>query len=266
MARQLGLSYSFNLQRPTDVKPSTPKLLAILAMTFLTTQVLADKKPNILFIFTDDQSHRSVSCYPEAPDWVNTPNIDSLAENGVRFANCYMGTWCMAVRATLLTGHQTYGVNSMRMQGEYPSSAYDPKQCPFWPAVFRKQGYQTAQIGKWHTGVDNGFGRDWDFQKVWNRPAFPGNSGNYFDDQLIQTNGPKPVMTKGYSSDNYTKWAEEYIRGGHGKDKDKPFYLWLCYGAVHGPFTPAKRHYDRYPNSKIPIPKDIYPPLSLIHI
>ena len=40
-------------------------------------------------------------------------------------------------------------------------------------------------------------------------------------------------MTKGYSTDNYTKWAEEYIRGGHGKDKEKPFYLWLCYGVLN---------------------------------
>ena len=261
MARQLELTHSFNFQRPANVKLLNSKFLSALAIVFLTAQVSAQETPpNILFIFTDDQSHRSVSCYPEAPDWVNTPNIDSLARTGVRFAHCYMGTWCMAVRATLLTGHQTYGVRSMRMEGEYPSSKYDPEKCPFWPSVFRKKGYQTAQIGKWHTGVDNGYGRDWDFQKVWNRPAFPANSGNYFDQQLIQTNGPKPVMTQGYSTDNYTKWAEEYIRGGHGKNKEKPFYLWLCYGAVHGPFTPAKRHYGDYPKSKIKIPKDIYPP------
>ncbi|MGB0580600.1 MAG: sulfatase, partial [Limisphaerales bacterium] len=45
-----------------------------------------DERPNILFIYTDDQSHRTVSCYPESFDWVNTPNIDSLAKNGVRFS------------------------------------------------------------------------------------------------------------------------------------------------------------------------------------
>ena len=62
---------------------------------------------------------------------------------------------------------------SMTMEGTYPGSKYDPKQCPFVPAQFRKQGYHTAQIGKWHTGTDTGFGRDWDFQIVWNRPAHP---------------------------------------------------------------------------------------------
>ena len=131
------------------------------------------KKPNILFILSDDQSHRSVGCYPEAPDWVKTPHIDSLAQDGIRFAHCYMSSWCMAARATLLTGHQSYGVKSMRMEGEYPGSLYNSEDCPFWPSVFRKDGYQTAQIGKWHTGVDNGFGRDWDFQKCGTVPHSP---------------------------------------------------------------------------------------------
>ncbi len=224
----------------------------------------ADDRPNILFIFTDDQSHRSVGCYPEAYDWVKTPNIDDLAEKGVRFANCYMGSWCMASRAMFLTGRYTYGIQSMRMEGEYPGSEYDPEECPFFPAEFRKGGYHTAQIGKWHTGTDNGFGRDWDFQMVWNRPALPGNSGKYFDGQLIQVNGEKEKLIEGYSTDNYTDWAVDYIEGKRGRtessESDKPWFLWLCYGAVHAPFTPADRHLDAYPGVKAKIPEDIYPP------
>ena len=111
------------------------------------------ERPNILFIYTDDHSYRSVSCYPEAYDWVHTPNINRLAEQGVRFTHAYIGTWCMPSRATLLTGHLQYGVESMRMVGRYPGSEYDPQQCPFWPKVFRRHGYVTAQIGKWHTGT-----------------------------------------------------------------------------------------------------------------
>ena len=216
-------------------------------------------QPNILFIYTDDHSHRTVSCYPEAFPWVNTPNIDRLAKRGVRFTHAYIGTWCMASRATMLTGHHPYGVESMRMVGEYPGSEYDPAKCRFWPSVFRKNGYVTAQIGKWHTGTDTGHGRDWDYQVVWNRPRHQENAGNYYKDQLIETNGGKAKMVKGYSTDNYTRWADEFIRGKH-RDPKKPWYLWVCYGAVHGPFTPAKRHLDAYPNPKVPIPKDIYSP------
>ncbi len=130
----------------------------------------AEDRPNILFIFTDDQSHRTVSCYKEAYPWVKTPNIDALAAQGVRFTHAYMGTWCMPSRATMLTGHHQFGVESMRMQGTYPGSIYDPEKCPFWPSIFRMHGYSTAQIGKWHTGVDSGYGRDWDHQIVWSRP------------------------------------------------------------------------------------------------
>ena len=237
-------------------------LLGLFVYGFGSTSKLlsaAEKQPNILLIYTDDQSHRTVSCYPEAYDWVKTPHIDQLAKDGIRFTHAYVGTWCMPSRAALLTGHHPYGVQSMRMEGEYPGSTYDPKQCPFWPSVFRQNGYSTAQIGKWHTGTDTGFGRDWDYQVVWNRPRHIKNSGAYFYDQLLETNGGKAVKTAGYSTDNYTNMAADFIRG-ENRDKQKPWYLWLCYGAVHGPFTPAERHMDTYPNAKIPIPSDIYPP------
>ena len=64
-----------------------------------------DTGPNILFIYTDDQSYRTVSAYPEAFEWVDTPNIDRLAAQGVRFSHAYIGTWCMPSRATMLTGY-----------------------------------------------------------------------------------------------------------------------------------------------------------------
>jgi arylsulfatase A-like enzyme len=235
-------------------------VFAVIALSQAVALSAAERdRPNILFIYTDDHSHRTVSCYPEAYDFVHTPNIDKLAENGVRFTHAYIGTWCMPSRAAMLTGHQQYGVESMRMVGRYPGSEYDPEKCPFWPSVFRKEGYVTAQIGKWHTGVDTGYGRDWDYQVVWNRPRYQENSGNYYDNQLIETNGGEPVMTKGYTTDRYTDLAEEFIQGEH-RDAEKPWYLWLCFGAVHGPFTPAERHLESYPEIKVPTPADIFPP------
>ncbi len=110
--------------------------------------------PNILFIYADDQSTKTVGCYPGSWPWVRTPNIDGLAEHGVRFSHCYLGSWCMPSRASLLTGHLPHAIQSMSMQGTYPGSSYDPQQCPFWPKVFRQHGYQTAQIGKCHARAD----------------------------------------------------------------------------------------------------------------
>lgn len=238
----------------------TAMLFALVTLSQAVNVLAAEEnRPNILLIYTDDHSYRTTSCYEGAYDFVHTPNIDKLAANGVRFTHAYIGTWCMPSRAAMLTGHQQYGVESMRMEGDYPGSAYDPEKCPFWPSVFRKEGYTTAQIGKWDTGVDTGFGRDWDYQVVWNRPRYPENSGNYFDNQLIETNGGDPVMTKGYTTDRYTALADKFIRGEH-RDADKPWYLWLCFGAVHGPFTPADRHLESYPGIEIPTPADIFPP------
>ncbi|WP_221224963.1 sulfatase-like hydrolase/transferase [Aporhodopirellula rubra] len=112
-----------------------------------------------------------------------------MAKRGIRFRRGYFGAWCMPYRASFLTGHLQHGVQSMRMEGEYPGIAYDPQECRFWPSVFREQGYHTAHIGKWHTGTDTGHGRDWDHQIVWNRPAHPENARNYFYDQIISFNG-----------------------------------------------------------------------------
>ncbi len=219
--------------------------------------------PNILLIFTDDQSYRSLSCYPDGYSWVQTPNIDRLAKKGVRFEAAYLASWCAPSRATILTGKHPFGVQSMTFRGQYPSSSYDPKECRFWPAVWRGLGYFTGQIGKWHTGADAGFGRDWDYQAVWNRPALPDNAPNYYKDQLISFNGAAPTLVKGYPTDNYTDWAVDFIKGenkAEKRDKKKPWFLWLCYGASHGPFTPAERHRHAYAGVKVPAPVDLFGP------
>jgi arylsulfatase A-like enzyme len=164
----------------------------------------------------------------------------------------------MPSRASLLTGLLPHAIESMTMAGVYPGSTYDPAKCPFWPAVFRQNGYHTAQIGKWHTGTDTGYGRDWDFQIVWNRPGHPENAGNYYTGQILSVSGQERLVD-GYSTDNYTRWAVEYIEGKH-REPGKPWYLWLCYGAVHGPTTPADRHQGKYAGNEAPVPADIIGP------
>ncbi|MBK9166532.1 MAG: sulfatase-like hydrolase/transferase [Bryobacterales bacterium] len=218
-------------------------------------------RPNILFIYTDDHSHRTVSAYPEAYPWVRTPNIDKLAKEGVRFTYAYCGAWCMPSRATILTGHHQYGsaVESLRMEGPYPGCVYDPDKCQWWPKVFRSEGYFTAQIGKWHTGTDTGYGRDWDFQIVWNRPKYTETSQNYYYNQPITYHGGKTEVLKRYSTDQYTDWAIDFLRG-NGRDRSKPYFLWLCYGAVHSPYTPAERHIGKLSGTDFETPKDIFPP------
>src|SRR5437016_5157180 len=118
--------------------------LTLLNLIFVSvdgTPARAASPPNILFILTDDQSYKTIGCYPESWPWVKTPNIDRLAATGVRFQAAYLGSWCMPSRSTLLTGRLPHGIETMRMAGVYPASAYDPKLCRFWPSVLREAGY-----------------------------------------------------------------------------------------------------------------------------
>ena len=163
----------------------------ILAFAFLGLSLLAgptaavqaaDKRPNILFIYTDDQSHRTVGCYQDqgAWPWVKTPNIDRLASEGVRFTSAYGAAWCTPSRACVLTGLLPHGIQGMNMTAVLKGS-YDPQVRRFWPAALRKAGYRTAMIGKWHLGEDTGHGRDWDHSVIWNQADI---KGDWYNDQL----------------------------------------------------------------------------------
>lgn len=199
-------------------------------------------------------SHRAVSCYPEAYDWVRTPNLDRLAKEGVRFTTCYTGAWCQPSRATALTGRLQHGIQSLSKNRPATRIADS-----YWPTAFRKAGYHTGMIGKWHTGNDKGHGRAWDYSAIWDHTN-PRNYGGYYVDQSIDFNGGTPKKVGGYSTDNYTDWAVEYVRK-RADEPDQPWYLWLCYDGVHHPFMPADRHQDEYPKTPLVlVPEDIYPP------
>jgi arylsulfatase A-like enzyme len=255
--RQLRALRSWGCSAPRLSRLAAAACCTAAALSALSPAAAGDR-PNILFIFTDDQPSKTIGCCPESPDWVRTPHIDRLAAEGVRFERAYLGAWCMPSRASVLTGRLQHGIESMRMEGRYPGSVYDPEVCPFVPREFRRQGYHTAHIGKWHTGTDPGLGRDWDHQIVWNRPKLPANAGAYYSGQILSFNGVEQP-TEGYSTDVYTDLAVDYIRGGD-RPADKPWLLWLCYGAVHGPTTPAERHRGTLADRDVDIPADIFGP------
>lgn len=218
----------------------------------------AAQPPNILYIFTDDQSRRSVSCYEEARPWAKTPHIDALAASGMRFTTCYTGTWCQPSRASALTGLLQHAQRTLEIT-KYPMASYDPEELRFFPSVLRKNGYQTACIGKWHLGEDVGHGRDWDYSVIWDRSGGRRNAGAYYHDTLVRTNGGSLEPLGGYSTDRFTELAVDYIRSR--KEAAKPWYLWLCYGGVHGPYTPAQRHGNSYTEAPAAeVPTDIFGP------
>ena len=177
----------------------------------------------------------------------------------MRFSNCYTGAWCAPSRATFLTGKLQHGITSMHLPSQYPNYVRDPERCPYWLENLRDNGWHTGIVGKWHTGPDHGHGRYWDFSAIWDHSQ-PKAYGPYYTNQSMSINGAPPEPVGGYSTDNYTNYALDFLRG-RAADPDQPWLLWLCYDAVHGPWTVADRHHEEYPDvPQVPTPEDIYPP------
>lgn len=212
------------------------------------------ERPNILFIFTDDQSHRTVSAYEDSRPWISTPQIDRLANEGIRFKHAFAGPWCAPSRAMVLSGRYLHGIEGLDFT-DYPKIRQS-KEFRMWPEVFRNNGYTTAVIGKWHLASDYRHGRVWDHSIIWERLG-GARSGDYYRNQKLRFDGGDFTPVGGHSTDNYTRYATDFIK----RDHDGPWMLWLCYDAVHGPFTPADRHEGAYANAgPIPVPEDIFPP------
>lgn len=213
-------------------------------------------RPNLLFIYTDDQSQRTVGCYREegAWPWVSTPNIDRLAAEGVRFTTAYGASWCSPSRACVLTGLLPHGIRGVRLKGvTFRGEGYDPAVARFWPSELRKAGYRTAMIGKWHLGQNAGHGRLWDHSVVWDQAAV---RGDWYNDQELAIDGAPSAVVPGYSTDIYTRFACDFIRRRH----DRPWLLWLCYNAPHLPNATHPRHRDLYVDAEVEVPADAFGP------
>jgi arylsulfatase A-like enzyme len=227
------------------------RALAVLLLALVPVQ--EKKRPNVLLIYTDDQSWRTLSCYEGAWPWVKTPNIDRLAAEGVRFTTAYGAAWCTPSRASLLTGLLPHGIQGLDVPKVVGGGGYDPAVCRFWPSELRKSGYHTAMVGKWHIGQDHGHGREWDSSFVWNQGDIV---GDWYNVQPMSLDGAPKENVSGYSTDRYTQYAVDYVK----RDKSKPWLLWLCYNAPHLPNTFHPRHRDTYADAEVAVPADLFGP------
>lgn len=235
----------------------------LLGLLFSVALSRGAERPNILFIYTDDQSFRTLSSYREegARPWVNTPNIDRLAAEGVKFSMAYGGSWCAPSRAVVLTGLQPHAIQGVHLNRDQNSArpwatkgeGFDPAVAQMWPENLRKAGYETAMIGKWHLGQSAGHGQLWDHSVVWDQNI---PQGDWYNNQSLSIDGAKAQRIPGYSTFVYTDYAERYIR----RDHDKPWMLWLCYNAPHLPNTVHPDTVELYEGVDVPIPKDWYGP------
>ena len=201
---------------------------------------VSGKRPNILFIMSDDHASHALSCYGSKIN--TTPNLDRLANEGMRFDNCFCtNSICAPSRAVILTGKYSHlnGVidNEKRFDGSQQTC----------PKLLQQAGYETAMIGKWHLVSDpTGF----DYWQI-----LP-DQGEYYNPWFIQMDGTEKQY-EGYCTDLITDfsidWLEKY------RDKSKPFMLISQHKSPHRPWSPPPRHLGTYKEGTIPEPETLFP-------
>lgn len=134
------------------------------------------QRPNVVFIYADDLGYGDLSCYGATK--LQTPNIDRLANSGIRFTNghCTSAT-CTPSRFALMTGEYPWRVGAAVLPGD--AALIVPTNKITLPKVFKNAGYTTAIVGKWHLGIGT------DVQKDWNRAISPGPNETGFDYSYI---------------------------------------------------------------------------------
>lgn len=214
----------------------------------------AQKKPNILYIMSDDHTTQAVGVYGSRLARLNpTPTLDKIASEGITFNNCYVtNSICTPSRATIITGQysQTNGVLDLEGHVETEKQTL--------PVEIKKQGYQTALIGKWHLDKQPNF----DYYNIFTDHH---QQGSYFDPNLTETGMKYPdnVNTtdeskqyKGHSSDVITDITLDWLE--NKRDKSKPFFLMHQFKAPHDDFEFAPRYKDYLEDTFIPEPASLY--------
>ena len=194
------------------------------------------KQPNILFIMADDHASKAISCYGAGIN--QTPHLDRLATEGMRFDHCYVtNSICTPSRAAILTGTYNHvnGVSTL----DTPIN----NRLPNVAKHLRTGGYQTAIVGKWHLGE----GKDheptgFDFWSVLPR------QGDYFDPLMIEMG--EEVEVPGYATDVITDKSLEWL---DNRDDSKPFFLMCHHKAPHREWEPHPKNRHLYQDDiKIP--------------
>ena len=215
------------------------KLHSLLIWVCTACSLVAAPAKNIIFILSDDHRYDFMSFMEEAPEFLETPNMDRMAREGAHLKNAFVSTsLCSPSRASILTGqymHHHKVVDNQRAV---------PKGTRFFAEYFQEADFETAYVGKWHMGHDNAEPRPGFDHWV----SFIGQ-GVYMD-PVLNINGETNSF-KGYNADVLTEQALDWLK----RDREKPFLLYVGYKAVHYPFQPAPRHKGRYHGKKIDYPE-----------
>lgn len=199
----------------------------------------AERKPNFLFVYTDDQRYDALGVVQREQGqrarfpWFQTPNLDRMAGEGMRFRKAFVTlSLCAPSRAAFLTGRYNHANGVIDNHTPFPTNSVTHA------SLLHAAGYRTAYIGKWHHGAQRGQRPGFDYSA-----SFVGQ-GRY-DNCPFEINGVT-TETKGWVDDVSTDFAIEFLK----QSKDRAFSLVVGYKATHGPNTPPDRAKDRFAGAK----------------
>lgn len=234
----------------TSCRVTIALFIAAFALGLITTAETpateTQKRPNILFIFCDDHAYQAISAYQNVSAYGlslnQTPNIDRLAKEGMRFDNCYVtNSICGPCRAVIQTGKYSH-LNGFLCNG----NKFDGTQQTF-PKLLQKAGYQTAVVGKWHLGTHMA-PQGYDYSEVLI------GQGPYYNPPMLR-NGERMQHT-GYTTEIVTDLALDWLK--NQRDQDKPFMLMYQHKAPHRNWQPGPDYLNMYDDVTIPEPDTLF--------
>ena len=236
-------------------------LLGVLCSAGVRQAASGAEKPNILFVFADDQAIDTIRALGNND--LKTPNFDRLVRSGTTFTHCYnMGSWspavCVASRAMLLSGRSVW-----RSQQIYNTAEQEREAGRWWPEYLKKAGYRTYLTGKWHVKASP--------EKCFHvarhvRPGMPSDTPEGYNRPLTgvpDTWSPSDARFGGYWTGG-KHWSEvvaddavDYLR--QASQESSPFFMYIAFNAPHDPRQSPKEFVDLYPPEKITLPVNYLP-------
>ena len=215
----------------------------------------APGSPNVVYIVLDDTGFGDLGCYGSS---VSTPSIDSLARGGLQFNNFHSKAVCSPTRASLLTGRNAHSVGMKELaggdqgyphtRGRVPASAANIAQ------ILSNDGYSTFAAGKWHLVPPEdmtpaGDRTHWPLQKGFNRfhGFLSGWTDQYRPDLVVDNHAVETPTRENYHfSEDIVDQSIAMLQGKLAADEQKPFFLYLAFGATHAPIQVPKRYIEKY--------------------
>jgi arylsulfatase A-like enzyme len=213
--------------------------LSVMAIATHAHAVDAAKRPNILLIVADDLGYGELGCQgnPQIP----TPNIDSLAKSGIRFTSGYVsGPYCSPTRAGLMTGRyqQRFG-HEFNPGPNAPENFGLSRNENTLADRLTEAGYATGMFGKWHLGEGEFHPQRRGFDEYF---GFLGGAHPYFNPRGTILRGTTPVDKIEYTTTDFARETVSFIE----KNREKPWFVYLPFNAVHGPLEAPQKHLDRF--------------------